>query len=161
MRRPLCVLGKTSSPPPLSLQIEYELVGTLWGREYFLDPTGSETMIISPWPFNCADYALPSSCIHLALQSTRSLETVGFGKGSRVLLVFKSLWQLLGLRWLSLVASRYCLEIRYFEWVELVSQARFKHIVSGIQFHGARTARMSREYVVWESILVERKTVQN
>jgi hypothetical protein len=38
--------GKDTSPPS-SLQIEYELVGTLWGREHFLDPTGNGTMIIS------------------------------------------------------------------------------------------------------------------
>jgi hypothetical protein len=106
-------------------------------------------MIISAWPFNCTDYALLISSVHFALQST--LETVRFGRGSRVLLVFKALWQLLGPRWLSLVASRYCLEIRNFEWAELVSQARFKIIVSGIQFHGARTARMSREYFAWGS----------
>jgi len=43
----------------------------------------------------------------------------------------------------------------------MTSQARYKLMVSGIQFHSARTARMSIEYYVWESILVDRKIVQN
>jgi hypothetical protein len=57
---------------------------------------------------------------------------------------------------LSIVTTRYCLEIRNVEWIELASQARFKHRVFGIQFHSARTARMSREYDVWVSTLVDR-----